>query len=261
LLADLVQQTRLVGRVEEYFRPDHIGRWCRAWGVATDAPYGRYIHAALGETATPNGVFGVKLHWYQLEWFLGKLRTLPRSNPGASDAELISQWLPGPRYVHLHREDTVRQAISYYRATYSDRWFERHDDAANGFTRMHRPLVAPETPDWGHVRYLEDSLIKHEHHWYDFFVAAGVQPLELSYEALVGSHQDTIRGVLDFVGVPAVARQLPLIRLKKLADEQTERFVEAYLAVRDTVEPRPLDVEGARAQVRPRPIGPPTGPA
>jgi LPS sulfotransferase NodH len=257
-MADLVQQTGLVGRLEEYFRPDHLRRWSSAWRLPPEAPYGRYIYAALARTSTPNGVFGVKLHWYQLEWFVSKLRTLPRSRPGVSDADLIRQWLPGPRYVHLHREDTVRQAISYYRATYSDRWFERYDDASSGFARLHRPLPAPEVPDWGQVRYLEDSIIKHERRWNDFFAATGVEPLEIRYETLVESHQETVTQVLDFLGVPIPARELPVIRLKKLADEQTERLVEAYLRVRDTVEPRPLEVERARENITPRPIGPPS---
>ena len=82
LLADLLEQTRRRRRPEEYFRPDHRMQWSAEWGIPVKGPYGRYVGAALANTVTGNGVFGVKTHWYQFEWFTGELRALPGGGSG-----------------------------------------------------------------------------------------------------------------------------------------------------------------------------------
>jgi len=254
LLADLLEQTDVAGRPEEYFRPDHRVQWSKEWGIQVKAPYSRYVSAALANTTTDNGVFGVKTHWYQLEWLIGELRALPGADPGATDEEVIGHWLPQPHYVHLHRDDTVRQAISYYRASYSDRWFHLlEEDLGTGKGRFIRPVPMPETPDWGHVRYLEEAVILHERHWRDFFARAGIVPLEIRYEDMVADHEQALRQVLDFIGVHLPpGTSLPSPRLKKQADDQTERLVEQYLAHRDSVEPRPFNLRDQRAGIMPR---------
>jgi trehalose 2-sulfotransferase len=254
LVADLLEQTDVAGRPEEYFRPDYLKQWAGEWGLPAPPPVGRFVRAALSNTATSNGVFGVKIHWYQLQWLLGELRALPESDPGASDAALLARWFPEPRYVHLYREDTVRQAISYYRATYTDLWFEfKEEDQDAGADQYIRPVQMPDEPDWGEVRYLERAVINHEQHWREFFAQAGIVPLDIRYEDLVAAQQQTLRQVLDFLGVQLPpGAPLPASRLKKQADDETERLVERYLAHRDRVEPREIDINTKRLQVAPQ---------
>jgi LPS sulfotransferase NodH len=113
----------------------------------------------------------------------------------------------------------------------------------------------PEEPDWGHVRFLENAVIAHEQLWADFFARSGVVPLEVRYEDLVASYEKTIRRVLDFLDVelPPDA-DLPPPRLKKQADEATERLAEEYRAQRDNVEPRQLNLRDKRVGIVPRPV-------
>jgi LPS sulfotransferase NodH len=253
LLADLVEQSGLAGEPDEYFRPDRFEKWKAR---TDDEPYGRFIFQTVANTASPNGVFGVKFHWYQLEWFIGQLRTLELSEPDASPADLISQWVPGPRYVHLSRQDRVRQAISWYRATYSDLWFERFEEKPGARPRLYRPLPAPPVPDWGHVRFLEQALIEDDSRWQEFFETQGIDALDVGYERLVEAPQETIEQILRHVGVPTADTVPPIrMRLKKLADDETERLADAYLKVRDQVEPKPLDIRADRAKIEARPIG------
>ena len=252
LLADLLEQTDVAGRPEEYFRPDYRKQWSEEWGIPSEGPYSRFIATALANTATDNGVFGAKTHWYQLEWFVSQLRALPATGRDASDAALIEQWLPHPRYVHLHRDDTVRQAISYYRAAYSDRWFQLIEEDGERFIS---PVPMPATPDWAHIRFLEESVISQERRWKEFFAKSGIAPLEIRYEDMIQAIGETLQRVLDFIGVQLPpGTPLPTSRLKKQADEETERLAEEYLAHRDSVEPRPLDLGSKRARVVPRPL-------
>jgi trehalose 2-sulfotransferase len=254
LLADLLEQSDVAGRPEEYFRPDHRVQWSAEWGIPVKGPYGRYVGAALANTTTSNGVFGVKTHWYQLEWFTGELRALPGADPGATEKALIERWLPHPHYVHLHRDDTVRQAISYYRAAYSDRWFHlTEEDLGTSEGRFIRPVPMPDKPDWGHVRFLEEAVIAHEERWSEFFARSGIAPLEIRYEDMVLAYEETLLRVLDFIGVQLPpGTPLPAPRLKKQADQETERLAEEYLTHRDSVAPRPLNLTGKRAAVLPR---------
>jgi LPS sulfotransferase NodH len=256
LLADLLEQTDLAGRPEEYFRSDHRVQWSKEWGIPVKGPYSRYVEAALANTVTGNGVFGAKTHWYQFEWFTGELRALPGADPAATDEALIEQWLPRPHYVHLHREDTVRQAISYYLATYSDMWFRlAEEDEGGGAPRFIRPLPMPEEPDWGHVRFLENAVIAHERRWAEFFARSGVVPLEVRYEDLVAARDKSVRRVLDFIGVALPPDAvLPPPRLKKQATDVTERLAEEYRARRDHVEPRQLNLRDKRVDVIPRTV-------
>jgi len=257
LLADLLEQTDLAGRPEEYFRPDHRVQWSKEWGIPVKGPYSQYIAAALEHATTANGVFGVKLHWYQFEWFTGELRSLPGGDPGACAEAVVEQWLPHPHYIYLYRDDTVRQAISYYRATYSDQWFHlAEEDEGTGEGRFIRPIPMPDEPDWGHVRYLENAVIDHDRRWTEFFNSSGVVPLEICYEEMAESCEKTLRDVFGFLGIPLDPDMtLPQPRLKKQADEETERLVKEYLVHRDHVEPRPFNLRDQRQTIVPQRFG------
>jgi trehalose 2-sulfotransferase len=256
LLADLLEQTEIAGRPDEFFRPDTRKQWSQDWGIPFTAPYGRYVAAAIANTATANHVFGAKLHWYQLEWLTAQLRALPGAAPGATPEALIARCLPRPRYVHLRRQDTVRQAISYYRASYSDRWFSvAEDDPEEGEIRYIRPIPLPDKPDWGHVRFLENLLITHEQRWNDFFRRAGIVPLEIWYEDLAADHEQALHRVLEFIGVQLPpGTPVPAPRLRKQANEDNDRLAEEYLAHRDSAVPRPPNLDQVRRGIRPTSI-------
>lgn len=257
LLADLLEQTDLAGRPEEYFRPDHRVQWSKEWGIPVTAPYSQYVAAALDHATTGNGVFGVKLHWYQFEWFASELRSLPGGDPDAAAEAVVEQWLPEPHYIYLYRDDTVRQAISYYRAAYTDRWFHlAEEDEGTGEGRFIRPIPMPAEPDWGHVRFLEDTVIDHDTRWTEFFNTSGVVPLEICYEEMSGSPEQTLREVFGFLDIPLDQDlTLPAPRLKKQADEETERLVKEYLVHRDHVEARPFNLRDQRQAVVPQRFG------
>jgi LPS sulfotransferase NodH len=265
LLADLLEQTEVAGQPEEYFRPDHRNFWCDEWGIARKSPFDHFVSAALANAASGNGVFGAKLHWYQLEWFTSQLRALPETDQNVTDEALVRHWFTAPHFVYLYREDKVRQAISYYKASYTDVWFELADeDPGTIEERYRRPVPMPEKPDWGYVRHLENGLIHQERLWSEFFARFGAVALEVRYEDMVLAHEETLKRVLDFIGVELPpGTPLPASRLKKQADEVTERLVQEYLAHRDSVEPRNIQVDDVRDRVLPQfPPGPAaSGPA
>ncbi|MGO9198060.1 MAG: Stf0 family sulfotransferase [Acidimicrobiales bacterium] len=250
MLSDLCHQTGLLGQPEEYFRPDYRHHWSAEWGISTSDTYGLYIASAIRHTSTPNGVFGVKMHAYQMNWFLRQLRVTWGAEPGATDGELLERWLPRAAFVRLRRRDVARQAISYYRAAHSNVWFEiREDDPSAELHNPAEPPAFPDEPAWGEIRYFENALTNQESGWTHFFESTGIEPLELSYEELVDQPGEAVQQILAFMEIQPPEGVEVRPRLKRQADEETERWLERYLACRDTVtpvEPRPSRLRDAK---------------
>jgi trehalose 2-sulfotransferase len=229
MLSDALNNTGLVGQPEEYFRPDFTQIWSERWGLRADASYDEYIQAAIRFGTTANGMFGVKLHWYQFVWFLAQLRRLDDEDSGAPDTELLAKWLPNPRYVLIRRRDKARQAVSYYRAAISNVWFLPVGESP--------PSTLVETvPDLGAIRWLEHLLRTDEIKWERWFEAAGVEPLTIWYEEFCADYVGTIGHLLDWLGVERdTGFEIDSPGIVKQADDYSELLLEDYLACRDSL--------------------------
>jgi LPS sulfotransferase NodH len=240
LLAEYLHNSECAGTPEEYFRPDYyewyLSRWCAAPGRSIT----EYLRLCWMRTVTANGVFSAKLHWYQMDWLLGRLRG--SRGAGMAPHELIGSAFPHVRYIHLVREDTALQALSWYRAIRTDAWF-------------HLPGVdrepEDERPDLQQVRWLEDVLVDHGERWRDYFRAAGVSPLEVSFTDLVERPDLAVRRVLAHLdaGYPS-DRPLPPGRLSRQSDEWTDFWRRAYLQVREALPHRDASVRWSPQQNR-----------
>jgi LPS sulfotransferase NodH len=187
------------------------------------------VLCSLNRTASDNGVFTNKFHWYQFAWFMEHLRLIDRT--GRTDGEWISDLFPDPRWIHLTRVDKARQAISYYRASESQVWFS--DDPSGAF----RGTRQPDEPHFQQIRYLEDVLVNHESQWEAFFDENGVKPLTIVYEDLASSFAETVVAVHEFLGVTDLDQSA--VRepgLRRQADDVSEQWLQRYLEVRDSLE-------------------------
>jgi len=271
LLAAGLHETELAGQPEEYFRPDATFLWAREWGLRPEGPYGDYVRHALDWSTGANAVFSAKLHWYQFEWLVGKLRSCEGGEEKAapfslssdsadlsSSAQVIADSFPHPKYVHLWRRDTPRQAVSYLRALQTNVWFVVDRDNRH-------PVESGEllAPDYHHIRWLEDVVVSHEMKWRQFFEASGVERLDVAYEDLASNYVGTIGSVVEWLGAGCradVARLTP--PLVKQADDRSESWLERYLLVRDSIEPRPWrrPPGGVQSPQTPSPMSGPDGP-
>src|SRR5689334_17958167 len=78
LLADGLFFTRIAGQPQEYFEENWEKAWIRRLGITSDLDY---FHKVLTQV-TPNGVFGSKVFWFQLEFIAKKLsRALGQTEP------------------------------------------------------------------------------------------------------------------------------------------------------------------------------------
>jgi LPS sulfotransferase NodH len=210
MLADLLADTGLAGRADEFFgepfRQDVVPGLTRRG-------FDDYL---VGCTAkTQQGTFGVKLHGDQVEVFLHLLR-LRRGVGSASDAKVIEAVFPAPSYVFLTREDTVAQAVSWWKAIGSGKWVDEDSRAAE--PRFDADGIA------GRVRRVEE----HNDAWRGWFQANRVEPLRVTYEDLAADPAAGARRVLEHVGVDVPAGFHVEPRTERQSDSVNEEWIRRY---------------------------------
>jgi LPS sulfotransferase NodH len=248
LLCELLDQTGVAGRPEEYFEalrhsgvprrpheyfdherhaniierlafremPDGLARPANPlWDPSN---YGRYLDWTLEQGTTPNGVFGAKLMWGYLGDFADLLRTIE----GMADLPLpalLSRAFPGLRYIQITREDKVRQAVSLWKAVQTQAW-RQGDPSYTG------PLDEPVF-SFRAINYLVRLHTAHDASWDAYFLGLGEPPqLKVTYEELAADPEPVVHRVLEHLGIPA-PDPLPLRspRLSVQADDLSEAWV------------------------------------
>jgi LPS sulfotransferase NodH len=167
---------------------EHLAR-VRAWGT------------------TANGVFGAKVMWGHLE------------DPAAL--------FPDARYVWVRRHDTVRQAISLWRALQTQSWRDEGTPGADAHAEY----------SFSALRHLVGLLEENDAAWGRLL--AGKPVLELTYAEIASDLPQALERTLEHLGI-ARPRDWPpaLPAMRRQADELSERWAEAY--ARDiAVEPSP----------------------
>jgi len=208
------------------FRPSFARRW--------NAPAYDSLSAAVRRHRTsPEGTLGVKLFWRDLEEIgrdadpaLERFANVPPSEvPAAYYATLakhVARLFPNPQFVHLWREDRLRQAVSAVLAVETGRW-----RSIPGATREVASATASFDAD-RIERIMSYSDFCHGH-FRNLFAAMAATPHTLCYEALTADYGTSVRAVLRHLGSDAEPRAP---RMRRQADEASEAMVLRYLRER-----------------------------
>jgi LPS sulfotransferase NodH len=221
LLCEVLRNTGLVGRPTEYVSQSFEGYWSRRWGTST---YGEYLDKVIETGTTPNGVFGLKTHLYQFNYFVGKLRQIPEYRElGLPD--LLSTIFPNLHYIWLTRRDKVRQAVSFLRARQSNIWSQTDEPLAP----VGKPTLKEPRFDFGALDYIVQKMEEDEASWQSYFNAWKVQPLVVVYEELVQAYEEIARRILEHLKIPTPPDLVfAEPHMKKQADALSEKWVERY---------------------------------
>jgi LPS sulfotransferase NodH len=225
LLSDALEATGLAGRPREWFHRNAEIERCQGWNIPlpTKTGYAPYLSRVIRVATTPNGVFGVKCHWYQFELLPGKLATV-EGLQGMPLAEALGKLFPNPKFIWLTRRNKIRQAISLHRARQTGTWW--HEES---FAKKLPPRRAAQF-DPRLIDNAERHLLSNEMGWQNFFRASNVQPFRIIYEDFVGHYEETVRDVLEFLEIPQ-ARQVEIVppRVKSQSDGTTEDWMKQYV--------------------------------
>jgi LPS sulfotransferase NodH len=208
LLCEVLLRSGVAGRPTEHFVPafpeaevlghGHAGFEESVWARTRDLDsFPEFFSAVISEGSSPNGVFGTKLMWNALGGFLEKLAELP----GCRELEPVARLTVAfahPRFIHLHRRNRVRQAVSWALAAQTGHYSSQ--EAA-----IRAPLAEPafdlQLLD-GLLRLIREA----DEGWDSFFVESGIEPLRLWYEDLVPNLQSAVVGILAWLGIAAPER-------------------------------------------------------
>jgi LPS sulfotransferase NodH len=220
LLLGLLTSTGLAGRPESYFREPDEQQWADRWGIAgPDDPafdYATFVRAARRAGTTPNGVFGAKLMWGTLDAVVAKLA------PEAAGADLavLGSAFGTIRFVYLHREDALAQAVSWLRAEQTGTWRAGDPDGTHG-----EPCY-----DAAGITALLGTIAEHNAAWRAWFDRYGVTPYEITYERLTADLTGVTRAVLTYLGLdPDAARRIEP-RHRRQADALNDDWAARYRA-------------------------------
>ena len=189
---------------DEHFNPDIVRRCVEATGISTLAAYCEH----LVRDCAPNGVFAVKGPTHML-YPLILAGELP---------DFAADW----RFVHLRRENEVRQAASWSIGESTGRW-RSYDDVSEGVTSLEF--------DAGRIAHLLELQRGVNAEWEAIFRVFQIEPIRVTYEQLEADRDRTLARVADFLdvrGLPRVPPSFDRPALKRQAtslnDEWEARF-------------------------------------
>lgn len=219
LLSEALHATGRVGTPIEYLDDtDALAQLWLRWGCRS---FGQYLDRLHRYRCTPEGRFGVKVHWEHVPVLVGRLREeglLPRGRrPELAALDVLA---PRRRHVVVRRRDRLGQAVSWFVARHTDRW-----------SSLERAEVPPPRYDRAGIDACLADLDEADRRWSELLAPLGDDVLDVDYEDLVADYPATVRRVLHHVGVPGAARvEVPPPRLRRQSDGHNEELRARYLA-------------------------------
>lgn len=158
--------------------------------------------------------------WGTLDEMIAKLGAVHPDLVGA-DLKLLTRAFGHTRFIHLSREDTAAQAVSWARAEQTNFW--QHGD--NPLPR-HEPRF-----DFDQIHNLVQTIDEHNAAWQHWFSAFDVQPHLVRYENLTTDMSSAVHGILDFLGLPPLADRTLTPTHDRQADQLNNDWIARYHAI------------------------------
>lgn len=176
----------------EYLNQDYVRQWStRSNSAEEEESIGHYLSDVVRHRTTPNGVFGLKLHYFQMvqAWQRGKFSIVDYFGREKT------------LWILLSRRDLAAQAVSLFRATQTNHWLS---------TDSKQQSQIPEAPDsvgsdglqgaysYPDILTLYQFLEREKRGWANFFRARSIDPIKVVYEDLAsGRASEIVEGVLS----------------------------------------------------------------
>lgn len=236
MLSSLLRRTEILGVPGERFT-----RFLRQYVDECVITYEDIVPELFKRYQTPNGVFGVKIHGYQLPILIEAVNALQGAN-----RERIDDLLAGASYIFLVRKNLYEQAISLWRAQQTRTYHVYNRPVHKGLSRLSKlinPIVAVGVirgflqkrkialPPYNYeaLKGLLLGLIDDRDKWRSFFKNNGIAPLTLTYENFANVIPATIMDIANHVGVNMPEERTfiePVSR--KMADGYTMEIMQMF---------------------------------
>lgn len=228
LLGEALHSAGGLGCPIEYFHRGFQPALEHRWGRTE---FTDYVQAVYRHRTDPSGTLGVKLFWPDVEDLCARLlpakhTALLESLAGPSAAEghrqihaLLAALFPNPTFIHLVRQDSLRQAISAVVATQTGTWRSIPD-------QQNAPRQDPAY-DFDRIRSALALGAHCERSWQGYFQANQIAPQRLTYEGLVDRFAATLHELFAALGRSDAGVRPP--RMRRQADHRSEAMVLRFL--------------------------------
>lgn len=221
----------------EYFHAGFRPALAERWGTP-DAD--GFADAVTTFRTDPTGTLSTKLFWRDIvemaierdpARFTDLADRLP-ADTAPDDyralAATVAPLFPAPTYIHLSRQDRLRQAISAVTAKDTGLWRSIPNVGEQD------PQADPQFDLDRIERMIAYSDYCHDH-WRNYFKALDIAPHVLTYEQLAADYQGSVAAVLRFLGSDAAP---PPVRMRRQSDDRNEAVVLRYLQERARIAAR-----------------------
>lgn len=225
LLCQALWHTGKAGYPQEALSPTRSAPIAREHGVPYDPQkqFAVYFSTLMRLRQSPNRIFGAKLMWSHVDWFMDRLKA-DQAWPGPGDAtpaETLNMLLPDLAMIWMRRRDKVRQAISLVKA--------KQTKLYNSMQEEEKEAVSEPEFDFEAIRKEVNRLHEDDLAWQEFFDASPWTPHEVVYEDFVEDYDGTIRGVLALLGVRTPDDyHAPATNYRRQSDEVNDAWFARY---------------------------------
>jgi LPS sulfotransferase NodH len=185
LLCSLLASSGVCGLPESWYRAEDRAHYARKWGLAAKHGAGEYLASVRKAGMTANGVGALRIQAPTLAPLLAELQGMFPAVQG--DSALFERAFGPCRYLYIHRQDALAQAISRLKAEQTQVW---HMDGSAA-----KAVQEPQY-DADRIRAFMAEAAAGNAQWLDWFQSNGITPETLIYEAFSADPAETVRQLL-----------------------------------------------------------------
>jgi LPS sulfotransferase NodH len=207
LVSRMLFETGMAGDPLEFFNR-HLLELERRTKGPHDLTFEGFLERMIRRRTSPNGVFGMQLHYSQLlaKFSCNRLHHSMIDFVGAFD-----------RHIWLRRRNRLRQAISFAIASKSGAWSS--EDEAKVRTLESGDISLPE------ILSALSLVALNDYGWELLVRTANLQVHEVWYEDLDADYESVSRGILDFLQIMRHVGKVPAPPISRQGSQLNERVL------------------------------------
>jgi LPS sulfotransferase NodH len=222
LLCKTLEKLGSCGNPEEFFHNEQVKKIKQK----NDIDYFvYYCNSILEKGTTKNGIFGMKMHWWQLVDFLRLARQLSAFQD-KQDLEILNAIFPELKFIYIWRRNMAQQAISTVKALQTKQWV---NPIENVETKTQQQSLHKQKLIFQPLKIYrwEQSFEDQNQRWRNFFKNNLLKHYELVYEDFVPAFDREMANVLAYLDLELSNDKIEMATQKQ-ANEIDRQFLQRY---------------------------------
>jgi LPS sulfotransferase NodH len=224
LLCRSLEELNTCGKPEEYFHHNVI----KALDLKSSSEkFLAHCNQVFAEGTTENGIFGIKMHWWQMFEFLKLARQLPEF-AAATPLEILGAFFPNPKFIYIWRRNRTAQAVSTIIALQTGQWEERADQR-HSYSVNPEAKRSPAPLQFQPLKIYswEEKFKDQNARWRSFLTENAIAFREVITEELTSNFQSSMQATLAFIEASAEPEHIKM-PTKKQSNDINRQFMARY---------------------------------